>query len=381
MKRRVLFVALAIALPLALVVPLRALRSWQPRELKLVPNSNAPASLNDLNAIFWSPQGLLLSHTFSDAWSEARQLTNWNGQTVTVRVVRAANASLDASGQWAALIYAPNEAEKADIWNVPQQNSRHDAGKRIDAARWQPRLQYGLSVLVISPDGKTVAFNKLKPKKAGVVGIADARSGQIITGITHRKKSMPTQNEAAIKTQYFEVSALAYTPDSRQLALAGASRVRIVDAQNGSVIGSWSKHFSIPTSAQWSPDARYLALGRGDSSRWGFRSKTTASAEPFLWIHDVQTGKVVRSWSQKPNVASIEGGVTSLSWAPDSKSLAWGTSYGQTLLMNLSSGAINKRFSIISSGTVNPAQFVTFSPDGQTLAVASPNKITLWRVK
>ncbi len=388
-RRKFLFIALAIGLPLALIVPLRAARSWQPRVLQLPRNTNAAAAVytSDTNALFWSPQGLLLSRSFSDAWDQPRSMSNWNGATISVRALRAQNAALDASGQWAALIYATQHyttktTEEFDIWNVPDERNRFDAAQRINAARAQPSQQLGFPALALSPDSKIVAFNQYKPDRIAAVGIADAQSGQIVARVAHRGVLVPLRHpmkNAQESAQYFEVTALAFSPDNRQLAVVGINLVRIVDAQSGRVVRSWKKPFAIARCAVWSPDGRHLALARGAKNWWANHASNPAAPTPFLWIHDVQDGNVLRSWARNPG-KSPSAGVTNLSWVPDGQTLAWGTYDGQTLLMNLKLGALEKRFSMDNSSATDPAQFVAFAPDGRTLAVASENKITLWRV-
>ena len=380
-RRKLWLLALGIGLPLALVMALRTARSWQPRELKLPFESNAALYASDINAFVWSPKGLLLGRNFSDAWSEPGALNNWDGQTVPIRALHVTGASFDQSGEVAALIRTSSGGEaKLDIRDVLAERNRPEVARILNTARQQRSLEF--SALAIAPDGKRVAFNQLKSDQKAVVGIADAQTGQLTARVAHRKVEVPTlKNPAphtAVMAQYYEVSALVFSPNSRQLAVIGLNNVRIVDAQNGKVVRSWDKPFFVPKNAAWSPNGQYLALSHGDKVS---ALSTKSGNATFLWVHDVQTGKVVRSWAHKLNVISSSNGVTNMSWAPDSQTLAWGTFDGQVLLMNLTSGAINQRFSKPVSGAVDPAHFVAYAPDGQTLAVATQSKIMLRRAR
>ena len=383
-RRKILFIALAIALPLALIIPLGIVRSWQPRVLELPLNSNARSTgQSDMRDFYWRSEGLFLVYALSDAWEETRAINNWNGARLPVRALRAQAASLDRSGDAAALIYAPGATETLDIWDIARDQRRFALSKRI-AARLDSHQTFGFAAFEISPNGKRIAWNNYAPAKSGVVGIADARTGSEIARISHRKVRLPQLKSALSKVeeraQIFEASALAWSPDNRQLAVIGINFVRIVDASTGRVVRAWNKPFAIARRAAWSPDSQKLAISRGDSNYWTTHDSSSAPIS-FLWIHDVSTGKVIRSWSQPFGTPGTGGGVTNLSWAPDGKTLAWGTFDQGAFRMNLASGALEKLQSLPANSLADKSQFVAYAPDGQTLAVATQNRITLWRIK
>ena len=135
-RRKLLFIALAVAVPLAIIFPMRALRSWQPRELPL-----APASLLGEWGVnlLWRPSGLMLCGGDSYAWGPPlAAIRNWDGEPIEARFLRAGRCDLDAAGALAAWRAGLMADGKVELWDVP--NARETAASRVLGAQPMARI-------------------------------------------------------------------------------------------------------------------------------------------------------------------------------------------------------------------------------------------------
>lgn len=372
MNRRKFLVALLIALPLALILPLRALRSWQPHIVNLL-MTKLVGRQNRNSDLFWRANGLFLARADAAVWQGPFETRNWNGEPLTIRTVNARRVSLDAEGKTAAIVttYEPSSAETLlALWDVAS-CSIHSVTGAISGEQQEWGYHAQSYNWAISPDGQRVAWDE------GVYG----QPSQIV----HLGR-LETSAEADFDTGVRKVNALAFSPDNRELAIVGENRVWFVDAQTGKLrrkfataqpsyidVGQWSPN------VRWSPDGKTLAIYGGHAFVQTYSPAGKPRNHKFLHVHDAQSGKLICSWSQSVDLEQAQG-IINVSYSPDSAQLALGTYDGQALLMNLKSGAIERNFP--SSSTLNPSpQSVAFAPDSNTLAVASQTKITLWRIK
>ena len=365
-RRKLLLLALAIGLPLALVVPLLVARSRQPRELKLAYRPTILTGQRDVTALLWRANGLLLARANVPLQTGPLPLKNWDGQTLQVRAVEADQVSLDASGHNAALVYRRSMRLEHDLWDVEAGKSRGIIAGLKGGQKHQHNAP-GLDNWVISPDGGRLAWEA--PATHSVL-IGDAKTAQTDANF---KFDAPIYNYTGL---------LVFSPNSRELAVIGDSTAWFVDARNGQKRRHWSFNGSIVSrSAQWSPDGKYLALWWGHPLLNGLFAPPPLRTGVFLRVFDAQTGALVQSWSQTKTLRDPEG-VTGVSFAPDGKHLAFGTFDGNAHLLNLQSGQIERHFpSPGASKLPDPAHYVAYAPDGQTLAVATGDRILLWRVE
>ena len=248
-RRKLLFIALSMALPLALGVALRSARSWQPRVLELPPRAFA-----DTTDFFWRANGLTLA-TFSEIEPRPMlSLGNWNGARVAVRALPAQSAALDRSGSLAARLFSPAGASTpVELWDVKRRRPFDAVNARLPQGQ---KRRKRAACLALAPDGSRVAWDGLKPY--GVI-IADTKSGRELARFAVPAGDGKTPIDAR------EVRALAWSSDGNQLAVAGSSYVAIVDAANGQLRHLWRTPEPFSQRMAWSPDGKTLALawGRG----------------------------------------------------------------------------------------------------------------------
>ena len=373
--RKFTFVALAIGLPVALIVPLRAARSWQPRILELELKNKGAGTFSDASDLRWDKQGIFLLRRDSASSPLPLEISAWNGVRWPVKVWRAERTEFAQGSDALAVLRDMGEPLNIELRDTPNNTLRSKATQRLGRTTSDKRSHYQATAMALSPNGERLAYNYFE---SGGVLMADARTGQRDVTI-----AVPLKNVAGAEDLFF-VRALAFSPDNRELAIVGTEGVWIVDARTGRLQRRWRKPKSRMTRALWSPNGKYLAISWGYDGRWkfGWLGSPKAGANDFLWLHDAQTGSIIRSWSQVTTANNYKAGVTNTAFSPDGEQLAWGTHNGQTWMMNVASGQVRSSAQIESKmPPLDTAQFVAFSPDGDTLAVANQEKITLWRVR
>jgi len=181
---------------------------------------------------------------------------------------------------------------------------------------------------------------------------------------------------------------VAWSPDSKRIAtlvvnmLSQKTQLQIWDATTGGDLQTVPLADDL-NEVLWSPTGRYLALSNLQT----------------IVIVDSQTGSIVNTINFNPTTASstsvagqsllssrfpYAGGVGfySVAWTPDGTSLAIAVSYGtsgKVELVNPVTSTVNVTFSANAS-TIATA--LSFSTDGQYLAVSYPNdsRIVVWKV-
>ena len=151
------------------------------------------------------------------------------------------------------------------------------------------------------------------------------------------------------------ISEIAYSPDGTRLAVAGGIGIWLYDAQTGQELDLFVGHTGLVESVSFSPDGRTLASGSTDET---------------IRLWDVSSGRHLRT------LTGHTDSVRSVSFAPDGQTLASGSTDATIRLWDASSG----RHIRTLTGHTGSVRSVSFSPDGRTLASGSFREIRLWDV-
>ena len=217
--------------------------------------------------------------------------------------------------------------------------------------------------------------------------------------------------------QTIPIWELAFTPDGRILAAAGSETIlNLWDVSGTGAPNTFSGHTSNVTSIALSQDGKTLAAGAEDNTikLWDVASgqelRTLSTYHPddsnshgvldmvfspdgkmlvsvfesfsdstsnfifYMDLWDTASGKHMRTWNNY--------WLWGVSFSPDSKTLAWGTSNvywkdNNVILSDAASGRVVHTL----SGHESRVNSVAFSPDGKTLASGSDDyTIKLWDV-
>ena len=218
-----------------------------------------------------------------------------------------------------------------------------------------------------SPDGDTLAVGI-----EDAVGLWDVVTGKRIHTLSGRR--------------FGNIVSLAFSPDGRILASghespgaghsSGSTTIRLWDAETGELKTSLTKIYGLPRSLAFSPDGRTLASGNRYShiagDQWGSIN---------LW--DVETWELKLVLNPPFTGEGYEGGVLSIAYSPDGRTLASGHSidryhgdeFGTVRLWDLETGENIRTL----DGHPSDVRSVAFSRDGGTLAIASGySSLSLW---
>ena len=228
-----------------------------------------------------------------------------------------------------------------------------------------------------SPNGKWIAV----AAEAGIA-IVDAQTGVLaysdpITSLA-ATLSVPHGSplDALLPTSGggLFVSGLAWSPDSRQLAVTdysantGQNNFSIMNAQTGALVHRFSRLTGyILTVASWSPDGKYLAASVRSTN-------LNDSTETMVWVWDMSTYQTVVE-------QSTDGGGGSpmpageFAWQPKSDNLLFAEGNISTvrdgweaptiMLWNVARNKLLKQYTLDNNG------IFAWSPDGHYLATGS----------
>lgn len=195
--------------------------------------------------------------------------------------------------------------------------------------------------LSLSRDGKTLLATGLLYGGAWFVNTA---SGS--------ESSAPGETGRAPRfTESSPVETACISFDGQSFAVAGRNVVQVLD-RGGDTKLSLELPYGTPTSSAFSPDGKYLAVGKY-SGEWR--------------IADIAKKAWVFTSTEAEAEADKRGSIVSIRWAPDSRSLAV-TSESLTRIMAVS-GKLIREIPHLHHG-FQYGQSVAYSPDGKSIYLA-----------
>jgi|GEM_PF-1729386 len=242
--------------------------------------------------------------------------------------------------------------------------------------------------LRISPDGRFFA-------------VADGEAGIIWLGDCAAKTAEPIRRTAVNQI----ASAIGFSPDSRQLAIAGIGiPFELIDVKTRRSVQILTDNLPAQ-SLVFSPDGQYIAVVSGilhefkvelwsiaqnkavlelnrtiplpkcvGISRSG-RLFATGNTNNNVTLWDLSTGQYLFDLEGTPAKSHYDFGIQSIRFSPDERLVAAASADGNVYLWETASGKLRHRF----TGHAGMVTCLDFSPDGTTLASGDLNKnVFLW---
>lgn len=145
-------------------------------------------------------------------------------------------------------------------------------------------------------------------------------------------------------------NGIAYSPDSKKLAVATDIGIWIYDAQTGEELDLFTGGTGVFESIAFSPDGKTLVSDINGN---------------YLCMWDVNTGRQIRTFFGHSHFV-----ISAISFSPDGKTIVSGGSGGDVKFWNAETGEYIHRF-IWHSGFVNR---ISFTPDSKLIATAGSDK-------
>ena len=228
--------------------------------------------------------------------------------------------------------------------------------------------------VVFSPDGETIA-------SAGndrTIRLWDANTGELINTLIGHIENVNTVTFSPDGNTIASGSGkLVYLGEGEDQGTCVGQEIRLWNAHTGELINTLIGHTSVVNSVVFSPDGSTIASGSG---HWmGYEGTYSAGEEVRLW--NVHTGELLKTLTGHKDV------VSSLAFSPDGSYIVSGDWYDWG--GHLSSGTWSGEIRVWDAhtgehiktltGHTGGVSSLTFSPDGKTLANGrTDGTILLW---
>ncbi len=228
--------------------------------------------------------------------------------------------------------------------------------------------------VAFSPDGETIA----SASDDRTIRLWNANTGELIKTLTGHVENVNTVGFSPDGNTIASGSGrLAYLGGGEDSGTCVGQEIRLWNTNTGELIKTLIGHTSVVNSVVFSPDGNTIASGSGHW--WGYEGKASAGEEVRLW--NAHTGELIKTLTGHKDVVSSvvfspDGDlIVSGDWYDWDGYLSSGTWSGEIRVWDAHTGAHLKTL----KGHTGGVSSLTFSPDGKTLASGrTDGTILLW---